>query len=306
MGQMEDMETFVRIVEAGSISRAAAQLGVVKSAVSRRLNDLEARLGVQLLARTTRTSSLTHAGQQYFSRAQNVLIEMAEINAEAAQTSTTLTGTIKLSAPLSFGLSHLSSVISDFAKSHPGLTIQMDFNDRQVDLVDEGYDLAVRIADLKNSTLKARKLIDIPVILCASPDYVRAHGAPHTPVDLKQHQILHYTNSGPDSWEFNTPNGGNTTLTLRAKMRSNNGDFLCQAAVDGHGIILAPSFISWEALCQKKLVPLMPDYQPPPITAFAVYPDTRHLPARIRLLIDTIVDHLKAQPQWRAPKGNYG
>ncbi|NOR62538.1 MAG: LysR family transcriptional regulator [Rhodobacteraceae bacterium] len=301
MGQMEDMETFVRIVEAGSISRAATQMGVVKSAVSRRLNDLETRLGVQLLARTTRTSSLTEAGQRYFSRAQNLLIEMAEINAEAAQTSTSLTGTIKLSAPLSFGLSHLSPIISDFAKSHPELSIHMDFNDRQVDLVDEGYDLAIRIANLKDSSLKARKLIDISLVLCASPDYVHRHGAPLTPADLKQHDILHYANTGPDSWQFTTPKGGKTSLTLPAKMRSNNGDFLCQAAIDGHGIILSPSFIVWEALRQKKLVPLMCNYRPAPITAYAVYPATRHLPARFRLLIDTVVAQLKAQPHWRAP-----
>jgi len=303
MGQMEDMETFVRIVEAGSISRAATQLGVVKSAVSRRLNELETRLGVQLLARTTRTSSLTEAGQRYFVRAQNLLTEMAEINAEAAQTSTSLTGTIKLSAPLSFGLSHLSPIISDFAKTHPALTIHMDFNDRQVDLVDEGYDLAIRFADLKDSTLKARKLIDITLILCASPTYVHTYGAPLTPADLKQHKTLHYSNSGPDSWLFTTPKGGKVSLTLPAKMRSNNGDFLCQAAMDGHGIILSPSFIIWEALRQKKLVPLMCDFHPPPITAYAVYPATRHLPARIRLLIDAITSELKAQPHWDAPKG---
>ncbi len=123
----------------------------------------------------------------------------------------------------------------------------MDFIDRQVDLVDEGYDLAIRIANLKDSTLKARKLIDITMILCASPAYLRTHGAPSTPPDLKQHQILHYANSGSQSWLFTTPNGGITSPTLPAKMRSNNGDFLCQTAVDGHGIILSPSFIVWDA-----------------------------------------------------------
>ncbi len=302
MGQLEEMETFVRIVEAGSISRAASQLGVVKSAISRRLNELESRLGVQLLARTTRTSSLTEAGQRYYTRAQSLLAELAEINAEAAHTSTSLTGTIKLSAPLSFGLQHLSPIVSNFAKTHPELIIHMDFNDRQVDLVDEGYDLAIRIANLKDSTLKARKLIDITRILCASPDYLSTHGAPHTPPDLKQHKILHYANPGPDAWHFTTPKGGKTSLTLPAKMRSNNGDFLCQAAVDGHGIILAPSFILWEALHQKKLVPLMCGHRPLALTAYAVYPATRHLPARIRLLIDTITNQLKAQPHWDAPK----
>lgn len=299
---MEEMETFVRIVEAGSITRAAEQLGVVKSAVSRRLNDLEKRLGVQLLARTTRTSSLTEAGQRYFARAQNVLAEITEIHAEAAQTSTSLTGAIKLSAPLSFGLLHLSPIISSFANAHPELTIHMDFNDRKVDLVDEGYDLAIRIANLEDSTLKARKLIDISLILCASLDYVRTHGAPLTPADLKQHQILHYTSSGSDSWVFTTPSGGKTSLKPTAKMHSNNGDFLCQAAVDGHGIILSPSFIVWKALRQKKLTPLMCGFRPQSITAYAIYPETRHLPARVRLLIEFIAEQLKAKPYWEAPQ----
>ena len=301
MGQLEDLETFVRIVEAGSISRAAEQLGVVKSAVSRRLTDLETRLGVQLLARTTRSSSLTEAGQKFFDRTRNLLAEMAEINAEAAQTSSSLTGTIKLSAPFSFGLSHLSPIISDFTKAHPELTIHMDFNDRLVDLVDEGYDLAIRIAHLKDSTLRARKLIDISMVLCASPEYLRTHGTPLTPADLRKHHILQYANSGVEPWRFLAPEGGKVSVSLPAKMRSNNGDFLCQAAVNGHGIILSPSFIVWDALRQKKLVPLLCAYRPPPISAYAVYPETRHLPARIRLLVESISAHLKALPNWDAP-----
>ncbi len=301
MGQFEEMETFTRIVEAGSISRAASQLGLVKSAVSRRLNDLESRLGVQLLARTTRQSSLTEAGRRYYERAVQVLADMAEINAEASETSRSLTGKIKVSAPLSFGLAHLTPLITDFAKSHPDLQLHMDFNDRQVDLVDEGYDLAIRIAKLKDSTLKARKLIEITNVLCASPGYLKAHGAPKAPADLKQHRILHYANINSGTWHFTSPKGRNTAVNLPGNIFSNNGDFLCHAAVMGHGIILAPSFIVWEALKAKKLIPLLCGHHPEPLTAYAVYPQTRHLPLRVRALIDLLAERLTAQPHWQAP-----
>ncbi|MCF6272589.1 MAG: LysR family transcriptional regulator [Rhodobacteraceae bacterium] len=302
MGQLEEMETFIRIVDAGSISRAASQLGLVKSAVSRRLTDLETRLGVQLLARTTRRSSLTDAGQRYYERAVQVLADMAEINAEASETSGSLTGKIKVSAPLSFGLAHLTPLISDFAKSHPDLQLHMDFNDRQVDLVDEGYDLAIRIAKLEDSTLKARKLVEITRVVSASPAYLQAHGTPKTPNDLKQHKILHYANPDAGAWYFTTPSGRKSSVNLSAKMVSNNGDFLCHAAVEGHGIVLAPSFIVWEALKAKKLVPLLCAHRPEPLAAYAVYPQTRHLPHRVRALIDLLADRLKAQPHWEAPK----
>lgn len=302
MGQIEDMETFVQIVEAGSISRAASKLGLVKSAVSRRLGDLETRLGVQLLARTTRKSSLTEAGQRYYERATQILADIAEINAQTSQETASLSGTIKISAPLSFGLMHLSPIISGFAKTHPDLVIHMDFNDRQVDLVDEGYDLAIRIARLKDSSLKARKLIEITSVLCASPAYLTAHGTPETPADLKRHQILHYANTNSGTWRFTSPNGRPSSVHLQAKIVSNNGDFLCQAAVDSHGIILAPSFIVWDALKTQKLVPLMCGHRPDPLTAYAVYPQTRHLPQRVRQMIDTLAKQLKSQPHWAAPE----
>ena len=301
MGQLEDMETFVRIVEAGSISRAATQLGIVKSAVSRRLNDLESRLGVQLLARTTRTSSLTEAGQRYFVRANQLLGDIAEINTQISDTGSNLSGALKVSAPLNFGIKHLCPVITDFASAHPDLSIQMDFNDRQVDLVNEGYDLAVRIANLKDSSLKARKLFEISMLICASPAYLKGHSEPKTMAELKRHKALHYGNSASRTWHLTPPSGPKSSVHLAANLVSNNGDFLCHAAVAGHGLIQTPSFIVWEALRAGDLVQIMADHSIDPITAYAVFPETRHLPHRVRRLIDFLHERLKDQPYWRQP-----
>lgn len=302
MGQFEDIETFVRIVEAGSISRAANQLGVVKSAVSRRLNDLETRLGVQLLARTTRTSSLTEAGQQYYTRARQILGDVAEINAQTGETDSRLSGTLKVSAPLNLGTRHLFPIVTDFSDQNPDLAIQMDFNDRQVDLVNEGYDLAIRIAILKDSSMKARKLFDISMLLCASPNYLKAHGTPETIPDLRLHKALHYGNANSRTWTLRAASGQKTAVHLKTKMVSNNGDFLSHAAIAGHGVILTPSFIVWDALKAGQLVPIMPAYEIEPITAYAVYPGTRHLPQRVRRFIETLRDRLKDQPYWQVPK----
>ena len=173
MGQLEDMNMFVRVVDAGGISHAADQLNLAKSAVSRRLFNLETRLGLQLLSRTTRTSSLTEAGKNYYERAIKIVNDVAELNAVTKDSNTVLKGTINLAAPLSFGLLHLSTAIDSFINQHPGLTININFSDRQVDLIEEGLDLAFRIAELKDSSLIARKIFSVRHILCASPDYLK-------------------------------------------------------------------------------------------------------------------------------------
>ncbi len=237
MGQLEDMHIFIRIVEAGGISRAADQLGMAKSAVSRRLVALEARIGVRLLNRTTRTSSLTDIGKNYYERAIKVVDDVVELNALAIDTNTSLTGVINLAAPLSFGLSHLSPAISDFINLHPELTININFSDRQVDLVEEGLDFAFRIADLKDSTLIARKVSPINHVLCASSKYLKKHSIPHTPDDLKNHQLLHYSMSGTNTWRLTDKKGKLYTVNIKAKMIANNGDFLKDMAIAGRVIV---------------------------------------------------------------------
>lgn len=298
MGQLEDMDTFVHIIDAGSISQAAEQLGVVKSAISRRLVDLELRLGVQLLNRTTRKSSLTEAGRQYYARSVQIIADVAEINAATSHSQGLLTGSIKISAPLSFGLLHLTTAINEFATLHQDLIINMDFNDRKVDLIEEGYDVAIRIAALKDSSLIARKLAPIRRILCASPDYLARKGTPEHPQDLKEHHILHYANAESNIWHFTGPDGCQHSVNLPPRMTANNGDFLKSAVLNGHGIIQSPTFIVGQEIASGKLVAILADYPYSSLNAYAVFPQTRHLPQRVRLFIDYLAEKFGGEPYW--------
>ena len=247
MGQLEDMQVYVRVVEAGGIGNAAEQLGIAKSAVSRRLTELEARLGVSLISRTTRTSKLTEAGKQYYTRSLRVIDEVAELNSSTTNTETSLSGTLRLSAPLSFGLSHLTPALDDFAKDHPELTLDIDFSDHKTDLIAGGFDLAFRIGELDDSSLKARKISPIHTSISASPAYLEKHGTPKTPDDLKNHQVLRYALDDTNSWIFFDKAGKKYSVNTPAKIISNNGDFLCKMAISGHGVLVEPTFITWEA-----------------------------------------------------------
>lgn len=298
MGQFEEMTIFIRVVDAGGISRAAEQLGIAKSAVSRRLVDLETRLGIRLLNRTTRTSSLTEAGRSFYERSIKIIDDIAELNALAKDSNTRLEGTINLAAPLSFGLTHLAPAIDDFLTLHPELTININFSDRQINLIEEGLDLAVRIADLKDSSLIARKLSPIRTLLCASADYLKKHGTPKSVNDLKHHQLLHYNLSNASTWKLTDKLGEQHFIHVKAKIIANNGDFLKDMAIAGHGIIMMPTFISWKAIARGELVTVLSDYNTPQLNAYVVYPQTRYLSQRTRILIDFLVERFGDYPYW--------
>ena len=298
MGQLEDISAFVRIVEAGSISRAAAQLGVAKSAISRRLAELEQRLGVQLLQRTTRQSSLTEAGRSYYRRALQILADVSELNAATSNTKEQLEGELKIAVPLTFGFQHLAPVIDAFAKAHPGLIFHLDFSDRQVDLVEEGFDLAIRIAALQDSTHIARRLAPVRLILCASPAYLEQYGAPEKPQDLKAHQALQYSYVVGSSWKLLAPDGRPVNAGIKVKLSANNGEFLRDVAVNGQGIARLPTFIVWREIENGELVRVMADYSIEPLNVYAIYPQTRHLSHRVRALIDFLVKRFEGVPYW--------
>jgi DNA-binding transcriptional LysR family regulator len=289
---------FVRVVDAGGISRAAEQLGLAKSAVSRRLAELETRLNVKLLNRTTRKSSLTEAGQSYYERAIKIIDDVVELNTLATNSNTALSGTINLAVPLSFGLSHLSKAIDLFIKQNPELIININFSDRQVDLIEEGLDLAFRIGDLKDSSLIARKISPIKIILCASPEYLKQYGTPNIPSDLKNHQLLHYNVSGKSQWKLEDNQGTQHIVNVSSNLIANNGDFLKDMAIAGHGIVASPTFISWQAIAIGDLVPVLSDYKLPQANAYAVYPQTRYLSHRTRELIDFLTDYFGENPYW--------
>ncbi len=302
MNSLEDMQAFVRVVEAGSITKAAEQLNTVKSAISQRLNRVETRLGIQLLNRTTRTQSLTDAGRQYYHDCLRIIEEVSEAEARVQQTNRALAGPIHLAAPLSFGLKHLSKPLRQFNEIHPQVEFHIDFNDRQVDLVNEGFDLAIRIARLADSSLIAKKVTQIRLVMCASPKYLERYGTPKTPEDLYSgHQKLKYISS-PDVWELQNSDGKKVSVRLPTVMTCNNGDFMRDVAIDGKGLVVIPDFVCYKAIKTGQLVPLLCEYQfDNVLNAYAVYPHNRHVSARVKKLINFLKASFGEQPYWTIP-----
>jgi DNA-binding transcriptional LysR family regulator len=298
MGQLEDMQMFVRVVEAGSITKAASQLSLAKSAVSKRLSDLESRLGSKLINRTTRTSSLTEAGHQYYQRVQLLLGEVDSLNGDIACENKVLAGSLKLAVPLSFGITHLTPAIDLFMRQHPELSIELDYSDRKVDLIEGGYDLAFRIGSLPDSSLKARKIAPIKHVICASPDYLKRQGIPENPAQLKHHKILKrpgWPLAGMPLWDLE---GQKHLVNGQSSLIANNGNAMTMLALTGHGIIMLPTFYVWESLQRGDLVPILENYSLTTMNAYAVYPTTRYLPRKVRSLIDFLVERFGDTPYW--------
>ena len=298
MGQLENMQVFVRIVEAGSITKAAEQLNLAKSAVSKRLGDLETRLGSKLINRTTRTSSLTDAGNQYYQRVKLLIGEVDSLNGDMACKTQVLSGSLRLAVPLSFGISHLTPAIDVFMRQHPDLHIEIDFSDRKVDIIEGGYDLAFRIGSLPDSGLQARKITPIKHAICASPSYLKRQGIPTTPKELATHKIVKYGNWPLAGMPLLDSTGQQYLVNMDACLTANNGDAMKQIALSGHGIVMLPTFIVWDALAKGDLVPILENYSLATMHAYAVYPSTRYLPRKVRSLIDFLVERFGDQPYW--------
>lgn len=295
MGRFEEIQTFIKVVKAGSLSAAADRLDIAKSAVSRRLSDLENRLGVQLLTRTTRRLNLTENGRQYFQRCQTILADLEDTEHSITSGDLALTGTIRMAAPLSFGITHLSPVLNEFLELHPELKLDLDLNDRTLNFMEEEVDLAIRIGKLADSSLVARKLATSQLIVCASPSYFAQHGEPKHPRDLEQHAGLSYSYSDPQYWHFMNKDKKEITIRMNYRIRANNGDVLLKAAIDGLGIVMMPSFIGTEAIKRKQLIPVLRDYALAEAAIYAIYPQQRYLPQRIRVLIDFLVDRFQGK-----------
>jgi DNA-binding transcriptional LysR family regulator len=298
MERFEAMQTFVRVVEAGSFSAAAERMAVAKSVVSRRVQELEAHLGVRLLNRTTRRLSLTESGRHYYERVLRIIAEVEETELAITSEQAELRGELRLAVPLSFGLLHLMPLLNDFIAEHPVLLLDLNLSDRQLNLIEEGVDLAIRIGRLADSTLVARRLAPVRFVVCASPDYLQRFGEPHTPDELVDHQGLLYSNI-PEGvqWSFSA-GGRNRSVKVPTRLRSNNGDALLQAAINGLGITVMPSFLGYNALAQGLLRPVLTDYPVPSEAIYAIYPSQRYLPRRVRALVDLLVDRFGEQPYW--------
>lgn len=297
MGQLEDMAVFLRVVESGSITKAAEQMNIAKSAVSKRLASLEHKLGTKLINRTTRMSSLTEAGQRYYQRSKVILDEVEELNSQTSSSKRELEGTLNIAVPLSFGLSHLAPALDLFLKQHADLKLNINFSDQKIDIVEQGVDLAFRIGQLDNSNLQARKIAPIKHVLCASPEYLKAHGEPKSPSELKQHKVLRYGGTDQSGLKF-TKEENEQIVYLEPHFIANNGDFLKSLAESHHGITLLPTFIVWQSLATESLVSVLTEYQMPTMYAYAVYPPNRHLPLKVRSLINFLVERFGDNPYW--------
>lgn len=299
MNRFENMSVFIRVVESGSISGAADRLGVAKSAVSRRLKELEEHLGVELFHRTTRKMNLTDTGKTFYHQSVRILDDVLEAELSTSQAHGELQGSLKVALPLSFGLMHLAPAINEFLLSHPQVEFDLDFSDREVDLMQEGFDLAIRIADLPDSSLIARRLAPIQSIMCASPAYLEQMGIPQLPDELIDHQCLVYSLLRDFEYWHLTDSKGNVIKTkIRPYLKASTGEFLRDVAVEGRGIVLIPTFIAYKEIERGTLVPLLEDYKTPQINAYAIYPQTRHLSQRVRAFVDILIKRFEGTPYW--------
>ncbi len=299
MNEFIQIKTFVILVENHSISQTAEKMDVAVSAVSRRLKELESSLGVQLIQRTTRKMHLTEAGEKFYQRCVRLLEDFEEAKQEVSNTATALSGTLKISTPLSFGVAHLSPAISAFMHLHPQIKIDLDMSDQRRDLVEEGLDLAIRIGELEDSSLMARKLSSVRHVVCASPNFFNRYGKPEVPQDLSGLPALCYGNlSQPDIWYYRDKNNNSANVKVAMRMRATNGDALVEAAIAGLGVLCEPSFIVHGAVERGVLTPVLTDYQWYAMNIYAVYPQTKHVPARVRAFIDFLTSHFGDAPYW--------
>lgn len=296
MDKFDAMRAFVAVVDADSFVGAADRLQKSKAVVSRLVSDLEEHLGVRLLHRTTRKLSLTPEGDTFLGRCRSVLFELQEAEDDVSHRSAQARGLLRVNVPVSYGLSHLAAIWPGFMQKYPEVNLDVTLSDRVVDLVEEGYDMAVRIGKLESSTLVSRRLSETRMVLCASPGYIQKNTMPRVPEDLSHHRVLAYSLlSSGDHWFFNSDHDakGQVSVRIAPVMRTNNGDTCRAAALKDQGIILQPDFLIGEDIESGRLIELMPEWRAGELGIFAVYPSRRYLSAKVRLLVEYLLAQIK-------------
>ncbi len=300
MESMNAIPIFIAVVEEGSFAGAARRIGVTKSAISKRISQLETHLGVQLLHRSTRKLSLSEAGEQYLTHAIQSLAAAQDAEDAVAQLQGVPQGRLRINTPMSFGRLHVAPLIPEFLATYPGVGVDMVMDDRVVDMVEGGFDLAIRVRTLEDSALIARKLAPCHNLLCAAPSYLDKCGMPQNLDDLLDHNCLQYAYASTTHiWQF-IQNGGETvSLETKGNYQVNNSEALREALVAGVGIARLPTFIAAEEITAGRLEALLPQYKLPSQTIYAVFPERRHLPAKVRVFVDFLVAKLGGDhPYW--------
>lgn len=294
MDRLTEMEAFIGVVEQGGFTDAADRLGVSKSAISKHVSALESRLGVRLLNRTTRRVSPTEIGVTYYEKARKVLADAAEADEMVTAMQDSPKGVLMISAPLSFGILHGADPISGFLMQHPEVSANVTLDDRRIDLVSEGYDVAIRIGNLEDSSLMSRKLGETERFIVAAPAYLAQHGAPERIEDLSGHDLMHYSvASAGNYWRLVSRTGEERQIRTGGKLTADNGDMLLNATIAGLGISCLPSFFLGKPLADGSLVKILQDHPQPSLGIHVVYPPGRYIQPKTRAFIDYLVAWFK-------------
>lgn len=300
LDRVTGMQVFARVAALGSLSGAARALGMSQTMATKHVAALEERLGVKLLHRTTRKITLTEPGRRYLESVERILAEVEEADATAVAERMEVTGTLRINAPVSFGVREIAPLMAEFTRLHPALAVDLGLNDRVVDLVEEGWDVAVRIGRIQDQTMIARKLARCRILVAGSPAYLAEGGTPRTVADLAAHNCLAYTLSsalGPRRWLFGSD--GTISVPIQGNLQASNGDALVVAALAGQGLIYEPTFLVGDDLRAGRLVALALDHPPIELPGvFAVYPSNRRPPAKVRAFVDFLVRRFGSGPHW--------
>lgn len=311
LDKLESIKFFLQVVRAGSFAKAAGQAALSPTSASRIVRDLEQSVGTRLLNRSTRSLSLTDAGERLFALYGQVVQELEAAEAEAAGSADAMSGRMRVALPHTFATRRLELAICRFRAEHPSVELDIRLDDAPADLIRDGFDLGIRIAPALNATIIARRIASMPVIACAAPAYIERRGTPRTPAELAGHACLIYSvNDPPDAWTFERvgehrgehagENAGERIVQrVRGPVQSNNGDLLRALAVAGEGIVLQPAFVVGDEIASGTLVPILPGYEPLQRTVFAIYPSSRFVPAKVRAFTNVIAAELGPQAERR-------
>lgn len=296
---LSDIAVFVHVVRSGSFTAAAEKLGLSKSVVSKYVTRLEDRLGARLLNRTTRRLSLTEVGQAFFERSQRALDEIEEAETEVSRLQGEPRGELRLSSPMSFGILHVAPLLPAFQARYPDLTVDMVLDDRKTDLVDEGFDLAIRIGELPDSSLVARRLGPCRHVVCGSPEYFARNGVPQSPEDLAEYPALTYRyQDAPAEWRLVDVDGNYHQVTINSRLQMNNSLALREALLKGAGLTLTPTFVVGSEIKAGLLMAVLTEYRAMEVSIYAVYPQRKHLSPKVRAFIDFLSEQIKNPPYW--------
>ncbi|WP_288193506.1 LysR family transcriptional regulator [uncultured Phyllobacterium sp.] len=302
--RFDDLLTFLDVMETGSITMTAARLNLSKSVVSKRITDLEAALGTELFQRSPRKLLASDNARAFVERVRPLVRELTEAADTVGERYSAIRGTLRITAPMTFGTFYLSRLIADFARQYPDLEIAVELDDRMVDLVKGGFDAGIRIGILRDSSLIARKLCTDQRIICCSPAFAAANGLPQNLGELGSYACIDYSNVNTSQlWQFENPAapGEPISVAMHGRIVANNGEAMRDMAIAGLGLVLLPMFIAAEALRRGTLIPVLPEARPLPYRIYAVYPPTRHVSAKVRAFIDHVARHIGNPPIWQMP-----